>query len=184
MSWDDPHAWRASYDAWKLDAMDAYSYGDGPSMESVRELEDEMRGLVEENERLRAFVKTMLENDPNADAADGVSVLDVWRKEVLGAFPPPPAAIRSLAVQSLPHSSDGAAMTFSEMLADVRVHHATSRSLAGKLGISAQYLSDVERGRRLPSRQFVERICAYLGRGPKGRAEWHVAAARANGWEV
>lgn len=94
MSWDDPHAWRASYDAWKLDAMDAYSYGDGPSMESVRELEDEMRGLVEENERLRAFVKTMLENDPNADAADGVSVLDVWRKEVLGAFPPPPAARR------------------------------------------------------------------------------------------
>lgn len=47
MSWDDPHAWRASYDAWKTDMLDSYSYGDGPSMESVRELDDEMRDLVE-----------------------------------------------------------------------------------------------------------------------------------------
>lgn len=92
MSWDDPHAWRASYDAWKLDALDAYSYGDGPSMESVRELEEEMRDLVDENERLRAFVKIIMENDPSDDAADGVTVLEVWRKKVLEAFPPPPAA--------------------------------------------------------------------------------------------
>lgn len=33
MSWDDPHAWRASYDAWKTDMLDSYSYGDGPSMD-------------------------------------------------------------------------------------------------------------------------------------------------------
>lgn len=90
MSWDDQHAWRASYDAWKTDMLDSYSYGDGPSMESVRELDDEMRDLVEENERLRTFVKTLMENDPNGDAADGVTVLEAWRREVLEAFPLPP----------------------------------------------------------------------------------------------
>lgn len=89
MSWDDPHAWRASYDKWVQDKIDAYHYGDGPSMEAVQELEEEMREAVEENERLRAFVKTLLENDPDDMAADGVTVLDVWRKEVLEAFPPP-----------------------------------------------------------------------------------------------
>lgn len=95
MTWDDPHAWRASYDAWKLDALDAYSYGDGPSMEAVRELEEEMRKVIEENEVLRALVKTLMENDPTDDAVDGLTVLDVWRKEVLEAVPPtmPPTPV-------------------------------------------------------------------------------------------
>lgn len=75
-------------------------------------------------------------------------------------------------------------MTFLEMLADVRSHHDTSKDLAEKLGISTQYLNDIERGRKRPSRQFVDRICTYLGRGPKGRQAWHLAAARAHGWEV
>lgn len=35
----------------------------------------------EEIERLRGLVRCLLENDPDDDAADGVSVLDVWRKE-------------------------------------------------------------------------------------------------------
>lgn len=31
-------------------------------------------------ERLTDLVQTLIDNDPNADAADAVSVLDVWRK--------------------------------------------------------------------------------------------------------
>ena len=75
-------------------------------------------------------------------------------------------------------------LTFVEMLADVRSNHATSKGLAEKLGVSAQYLHDLENGRRLPSRNFIDRLCVYLGRGPKGRQQWHIAAARAHGWEV
>jgi hypothetical protein len=42
---------------------------------------DEIHHLRAENGRLRELIRVLLENDPNDDAADGVSVLDVWRKE-------------------------------------------------------------------------------------------------------
>ena len=76
-------------------------------------------------------------------------------------------------------------MSFPEMLLAYR-HGAeiSQRSLAAALGISSQYLSDLEHGRRRPSVAIVDRICEYLGRGPFGRHEWHFAAARAHGWAL
>ena len=42
---------------------------------------NEISRLRAENRRLRELIRVLLENNPNDDAADGVSVLDVWRKE-------------------------------------------------------------------------------------------------------
>jgi transcriptional regulator with XRE-family HTH domain len=58
------------------------------------------------------------------------------------------------------------------------------KQLAEALGCSPQFIGDMERGSRAPSVAFVERVCDYLSRGPKGRREWHVAAARAHGWKI
>jgi transcriptional regulator with XRE-family HTH domain len=74
---------------------------------------------------------------------------------------------------------------FTEMLAAVVLGMGvTSKHFAECIGISPQYLSDLERGRRLPSVAVVNRICTYMGRGPQGRKAWHLAGARAHGWEV
>lgn len=76
-------------------------------------------------------------------------------------------------------------MTFVEMLATVLRESEVKRStFAAGLGVSPQYFSDLEHGRRLPSVSVVNKICAYMGRGPKGRLEWHRAGARAHGWEI
>jgi transcriptional regulator with XRE-family HTH domain len=76
-------------------------------------------------------------------------------------------------------------MSFAEMLlAYRRDAEVSQQSFAAALGISNAYLSDLERGNRLPSVALVERICEHLGRGPLGRREWHAAAAKAHGWEV
>jgi transcriptional regulator with XRE-family HTH domain len=74
-------------------------------------------------------------------------------------------------------------MTFVEMLAAVRENH-SQKAVARGLRYSVQYISDLERGRRAPSVEVVDRICEWMGRGPKGRREWHLAGARAQGWEV
>lgn len=58
------------------------------------------------------------------------------------------------------------------------------KQLAEALDCSTQFVCDMEKGRRTPSVAFVDRICKYLGRGPKGRKEWHAAAARAHGWKI
>ena len=76
-------------------------------------------------------------------------------------------------------------MTFVEMIREIRTGHELSQQeLAERLGFSAQYLCDLEKGRRLGSVEFVNRICDLFNRGPKGRREWHLAAARSHGWEV
>lgn len=76
-------------------------------------------------------------------------------------------------------------MTFTEMLKTVREgNDMTQQKFAKSLSISPQYFNDLEQGRRLPSVEVTNRICEYLGRGPKGRLEWHLAAARAHGFEV
>ena len=76
-------------------------------------------------------------------------------------------------------------LSLPEMLRAVRVGMEISQQdFAAKLGISSQYLCDIEKGRRIPSVELVERIVTYLGRGPAGRREWHVAAAVAHGWDV
>jgi DNA-binding XRE family transcriptional regulator len=76
-------------------------------------------------------------------------------------------------------------MTFREMLIAVREgQDLDQKTFAEHIGITAQYLCDLEKGRRLGSVAIVNRICEMLGRGPKGRREWHVAGARSHGWEV
>lgn len=56
--------------------------------------------------------------------------------------------------------------------------------VAGKLGISPQYLSDLKLNRRLPSVAVVDRICKWMGRGPQGSLNWHLCGAAAHGWRV
>lgn len=73
--------------------------------------------------------------------------------------------------------------TFVEMFREVRSRHKLD-TVAKGIQCSPQYVSDLEHGRRLPSVRIVNAICQWMGRGPKGRLEWHQAAARAHGWEV
>ena len=76
-------------------------------------------------------------------------------------------------------------MTFVEMLRTVLAdQELTLASAASSLGISVQYLHDLKEGRRLPSVEVTNKICDWLGRGPKGRLEWHLAGAEAHGWKV
>lgn len=76
-------------------------------------------------------------------------------------------------------------MTFREMLIEIRTGYELSqKAMAETLGITPQYLCDLERGRRLGSVEVVERICKEFSRGPKGRKEWHVAGARSHGWDI
>ena len=76
-------------------------------------------------------------------------------------------------------------MTFLELLRDVRIGREMSqKEFAEALGFTPQYLCDLEKGRRLGSVEFVNRLCDWMGRGPKGRLEWHRAGARSHGWNV
>lgn len=52
------------------------------------QLDDEylIKALQSEIERLRDFVQVLIDNYPGDDAADGVTVLDVWRKQARDAF--------------------------------------------------------------------------------------------------
>jgi hypothetical protein len=43
-----------------------------------------------EIEKLQALIQCLLDNDPNDLAADGITVLDVWRKEARRALEPKP----------------------------------------------------------------------------------------------
>ena len=81
--------------------------------------------------------------------------------------------------------SPKSSMTFADMLVEVRTNVEMSQTAFAKaLGISPQYLNDLEHGRRLGSVAFVNSLCDLMGRGPKGRKEWHMAGARSHGWEV
>jgi transcriptional regulator with XRE-family HTH domain len=76
-------------------------------------------------------------------------------------------------------------VTFVEMLIAVRTEMEMSQTdFAKALGFTPQYLCDLEKGRRLGSVEFVNRLCDWMGRGPKGRKEWHMAGARSHGWDV
>jgi DNA-binding XRE family transcriptional regulator len=78
-----------------------------------------------------------------------------------------------------------AAMTFVQMLVAVRSKTDMSqKEFAAALGFTPQYLCDLEHGRRPGSVEFVNRLCDWLEHGPKARKAWHLAAARAHGWEV
>jgi transcriptional regulator with XRE-family HTH domain len=61
---------------------------------------------------------------------------------------------------------------------------ATQKRFAKGIHISPQYLCDLLQGKRGPHPEIVNRICDYMGRGPKGRLEWHTAGAKSVGWEI
>jgi hypothetical protein len=59
----------------------------GPSAHHTAAL---LRQAKAEIERLRRLVQCLVDNDPNDDAADGTTVLMVWRKEARAALEPTP----------------------------------------------------------------------------------------------
>ena len=76
-------------------------------------------------------------------------------------------------------------MQFADMLIDLRNGHELSqKDFAASVGVSPQYQHDLEKGRRLPSVEYIEKLCAAFSRGPLGRRQWHLAGARAHGWDV
>lgn len=47
----------------------------------TKDLLNDARDLMRENRQLRAMVQTLIDNEPDDMAADGVTVFDVWRKD-------------------------------------------------------------------------------------------------------
>lgn len=75
--------------------------------------------------------------------------------------------------------------TLPQMLVQLRfAMDMNQKQLAEALDCSPQFICDMEKAKRAPSVAFVERLCDWLSRGPKGRREWHIAAARAHGWKI
>ena len=74
-------------------------------------------------------------------------------------------------------------MTFVDMFSEVCRQFGNAH-VAERIGISVQYASELRRGTRMPSVRVVDSICDWMGRGPKGRIEWHRAGARAHGWNI
>jgi transcriptional regulator with XRE-family HTH domain len=75
---------------------------------------------------------------------------------------------------------------FAFMLTQLRTdYHLTGKDLAAQLGISQQYLCDLEHEKRLPSVRVIKKICAnsWLAHVTAKRA-WHRAGAKAHGWEI
>jgi hypothetical protein len=70
--------WRDGYDDWKLRSPD---WDDDPCAEVRAEMGQEVRELEEQIRDLHSLIKTLINNDPNDDAADGIIVLDVWRRD-------------------------------------------------------------------------------------------------------
>lgn len=60
----------------------------------------------------------------------------------------------------------------------------SQKDFAARLNVSAQYVCDLEKGRRLGSVQHVDAICDLIGAWPAMRKEWHQAGARAHGWKI
>lgn len=55
---------------------------------------------------------------------------------------------------------------------------------AAKLGITPQYLCDLESGRRMPSLKLINRIADKAGRSEACCRRWHRLGAMAHGWKV
>ena len=72
-------------------------------------------------------------------------------------------------------------MNFGEKLKSIRVEKDISlRKLAEKLGVSAPYLSDVERGKPL-SGEYIDRVAEVLNLTPEERQSLFDAAAAVRG---
>lgn len=74
-------------------------------------------------------------------------------------------------------------LTWADMFAQVCKRHG-NRAVAEAIGYSVQYVSDLRRGMRTPSVEVTNKVCDWMGRGPKGRLDWHQAGARAHGWNI
>jgi transcriptional regulator with XRE-family HTH domain len=59
-----------------------------------------------------------------------------------------------------------------------------NKAVAELLDFSEQYVSDLLNGRRLPSLEVIERLCAKLACTIATRRQWHKAGARAHGWKL
>lgn len=78
-------------------------------------------------------------------------------------------------------------MTLAERVKHLReARKLTQLAFAQALGISAQYLCDLEHGRRPGSVEFVDKVCDWLGCTKRSsiRRTWHLAGARQHGWRV
>jgi transcriptional regulator with XRE-family HTH domain len=74
---------------------------------------------------------------------------------------------------------------FVKMVLAMRKERKMSQGLFAKaLGYSAQYVCDLEHGRRAPTTKFVNRICIHFSLEQFEWLQWHSAGARANGWQV
>jgi transcriptional regulator with XRE-family HTH domain len=72
------------------------------------------------------------------------------------------------------------------MVKQLRADYGLSqKEFAKGLGISPQYLCDIEAARRLPSVKLVKRLNDYCGHmHVSALRAWHTAAARAHGWDI
>lgn len=78
-------------------------------------------------------------------------------------------------------------MTMAERIRHVRESRGVSqKAMAEALGITPQYLCDLEHGRRLGSVEVVERLCDWLALGKRSalRSAWHRAGAQSHGWKI
>ena len=76
-------------------------------------------------------------------------------------------------------------LTFAGMLKGYRKDTGMTLVKFGEaIGFSAQYVSDMERGHRAPSIQFVEGFIAGMKMSEGEGKIWHKLAAKANGWKV
>ncbi|KKL73942.1 hypothetical protein LCGC14_2069830 [marine sediment metagenome] len=70
----------------------------------------------------------------------------------------------------------------SELIMLRHQHGSSLRGFAKALNISPTYLSDLERGRRRPTLNIINKLCECPV-GPSTR-RWHLMGARARGWKI
>ena len=73
--------------------------------------------------------------------------------------------------------------SFRTMFTNIRSIYSLGE-LSEILGYSRSYIHDVEKGRRMPSVEMIERISNSRLRHPYNRKAWHLVGAREHGWDV
>ena len=76
-------------------------------------------------------------------------------------------------------------LTFAGMLKDYRSDIGLTLEEFGKrIGYSASYVSDIERGARKPSPEFVTKFCNGMEMSASELEIWHRLGAKADGWKI
>lgn len=76
-------------------------------------------------------------------------------------------------------------IVFKDMLKGYRADVGlTLEQFGERIGYSAQYVSDLERGHRKPSTEFVTKLCAGMQMDVSEFRIWHRLGAEANGWKI